>query len=113
GAQDSHWVIDGANRGSLTADDQTTEFTNFSYLKGLRGNQFTLEARGQVLELAGGDGDSTLTAENDRTNQWQIDGSNSGWVTGATADIRFLGIEKLQGGSGDDHFLFVNDDARV
>lgn len=112
-AQDSHWVIDGANSGSLTADDQATEFTHFNYLQGLHNNQFTLEASGQVVELAGGDGDNTLTAENDRNNQWQIDGSNSGWVTGATADIRFLGIEKLQGGSRDDHFLFVNDDARV
>lgn len=112
-ATDSHWTINGPNSGIFSADDNTTQFTNFHSLQGLHNNQFTLEASGQVVELAGGDGENRLTAENDRDNQWQIDGSNSGWVTGATAEISFSGIEHLQGGGGDDHFLFVNDDARV
>ncbi|HSW94465.1 MAG TPA: hypothetical protein VLJ15_08975 [Gammaproteobacteria bacterium] len=103
------WVINGIDRGSVTSTN-AFNFIAFQNLNGGSGaDSFTLSGGGTLSgSIDGGGGSNTLTGDN-VSNTWNITNNNVGTVTGVTGG--FSNIQNLVGGTGNDNFIFGNNDS--
>ncbi|HEX7030976.1 MAG TPA: hypothetical protein VF254_10280, partial [Gammaproteobacteria bacterium] len=101
------WTISGANAGSLTDTNGSSDFTGIATLTGgTNDDTFTLTTGTASFNgsIAGGGGTDTLAAT-DGTNAWTISSANAGTMNTTTT---FSAISNLDGGSGTDTLTGAN-----
>ncbi len=101
------WNITGNGEGALSGESAVVGFSGIESLRGgSQTDDFIVESPDVVVQLDGGDGLDSLSANfNDAivNNQWIVDGVNSGSLNEL---VLFSSVENLIGNDGDDTVTF-------